>query len=802
MADAGVIRELFISLGYKTDDSARQRFTANVKEAGQQTDAFQKTLNEAATALNAVSAAFNTASGEPHRKYMEQSQRLLVRQKEVNQGFKDFGIFIISTATAFAAGVTEVAKRYEQLYYIVQRTGTQAGTIAGAGFGATQIGLQADTMTQMVNYLRTMTTLYPGYLDILKSMAGGIDIAPLLDRTKSIVEQRKAFQQLIENISKLSGPMQGQIAGMLGTTVEALQRLFANMPEFEKGTEDFDAMLKRIGGSQEEYGRQTVEFTRKFNTLWMNLFGDPQFGAGGIRQQIEREAMPLIGGFIDRLDQLIEKVQDFNTLHPGAALTEGIAAAAASYLGLASAIGAVTGNWGLLAAGLRGGAIGIALFEIYQHWDDITNLLKQTPEQWRKIGEDAGNALVDAILGVTSEEGGTVFQPLVDAANGVVPQMVEAGKKAVDGFMTGLREELSSTGAGKAFVDFPKWLRDLLATPIPGTGLPAQPGEPSAGAPLPPHLQTGGIVRADLHHGEAVLPAELTQRLMRAGTNEQDQGILWTLERIWEGLQNWWLGSGSYRPFVIARDDPTQSAQGNGGIPGYEPGTGRAHGVFGVGAPRRDPGGDVAPRPGGATVIGPMSEIPAGSTTVGDEFFNYGNIRVPGAGPGGPLTNPAGWRHFASMAEGLQAVAHLLSSYASKGYNTLSQMISRWAPSNENNTSLLISRAAKWMGVDPNTPLDLSNPQTMARAVAATIANEHGWSLPRGLGGFAGIERMLGGGQAMGMSAAPGGGRHVAVNQTNNVTIHTSEAAAGHRLALVHQRLSGDTLRSMKTALS
>ena len=154
------------------------------------------------------------------------------------------------------------------------------------------------------------------------------------------------------------------------------------------------------------------------------------------------------------------------------------------------------------------------------------------------------------------------------------------------------------------------------------------------------------------------------------------------------------------------------------------------------------------------------------------------------------------------MAEGLQAVAHLLSSYASKGYNTLSQMISRWAPSNENNTSLLISRAAKWMGVDPNTPLDLSNPQTMARAVAATIANEHGWSLPRGLGGFAGIERMLGGGQAMGMSAAPGGGRHVAVNQTNNVTIHTSEAAAGHRLALVHQRLSGDTLRSMKTALS
>lgn len=81
-------------------------------------------------------------------------------------------------------------------------------------------------------------------------------------------------------------------------------------------------------------------------------------------------------------------------------------------------------------------------------------------------------------------------------------------------------------------------------------------------------------------------------------------------------------------------------------------------------------------------------------------------------------------RVYPSMLDGLKGMrANLLSpTYAQNP--TVAAIISRWSPSNENDTSALIKNTAAMMGVDPNQPLNLNDPQTMKKLMMALTVNE------------------------------------------------------------------------------
>lgn len=81
-------------------------------------------------------------------------------------------------------------------------------------------------------------------------------------------------------------------------------------------------------------------------------------------------------------------------------------------------------------------------------------------------------------------------------------------------------------------------------------------------------------------------------------------------------------------------------------------------------------------------------------------------------------------RVYPNMLEGLKGMrANLLSpTYAQNP--TVAAIISRWSPSNENDTSALIRDTAAMMGVDPNQPLNLNDPQTMKRLMQAITTHE------------------------------------------------------------------------------
>lgn len=111
---------------------------------------------------------------------------------------------------------------------------------------------------------------------------------------------------------------------------------------------------------------------------------------------------------------------------------------------------------------------------------------------------------------------------------------------------------------------------------------------------------------------------------------------------------------------------------------------------------------------------------------------NFGGMRKVGvvAGP-----NAGGFQEFPTPEEGVAAISRQLDRYVSgattgKPLTTIRQIVSTWAPPNENPTDALIARASKVVGTDPDTPLNLADPNVKAKLIEATIRNEQGGKLP------------------------------------------------------------------------
>lgn len=92
---------------------------------------------------------------------------------------------------------------------------------------------------------------------------------------------------------------------------------------------------------------------------------------------------------------------------------------------------------------------------------------------------------------------------------------------------------------------------------------------------------------------------------------------------------------------------------------------------------------------------------------------NPGNLQ-----PGGQQAN------YGTPAEGILRASQNLDAYAAQGINTLSGIIGKWAPGAQSQP--YIADAAKRLGVDPNQPLDLKNPQVKGAVLDAIFTHENG----------------------------------------------------------------------------
>jgi hypothetical protein len=135
--------------------------------------------------------------------------------------------------------------------------------------------------------------------------------------------------------------------------------------------------------------------------------------------------------------------------------------------------------------------------------------------------------------------------------------------------------------------------------------------------------------------------------------------------------------------------------------------------------------------PGVATGATTPTERPT-SGPRGIRNHNPGNLRPSGDDWVGMVgvdkakdKSGAGYLVFDTPENGIRAMARQLMTYQSRGLVTPRQMITTYAPANENKTEAYIRNVSKALGVNPDTPVDMQNPQVAQALVTAMIKQEN-----------------------------------------------------------------------------
>ncbi len=158
---------------------------------------------------------------------------------------------------------------------------------------------------------------------------------------------------------------------------------------------------------------------------------------------------------------------------------------------------------------------------------------------------------------------------------------------------------------------------------------------------------------------------------------------------------------------------------------------------------------------------------------------NPGNLRPVGG---------SGFRHFGSIFEGTQALAHQLLLYGTRGWNTVASIISHWAPaSDHNNTAAYIAAVVRDIGGTAGQVRNLLDPDTLAKITAAIIKHE---------GDRLNVSGSL-------ISSASGAAlRSLTINHKTEITVHgTDPQATGKAVATEVGRVHGNTVRQTRGAI-
>lgn len=99
----------------------------------------------------------------------------------------------------------------------------------------------------------------------------------------------------------------------------------------------------------------------------------------------------------------------------------------------------------------------------------------------------------------------------------------------------------------------------------------------------------------------------------------------------------------------------------------------------------------------------------------------------------GEVPNPSDsdFEQFVSIRYGLRAAFCILRRYIRRyNRNTINKIIKAWAPPTENKTGQYVDHVSRWMGINPDTPIDFADKVTMCKLVAAMAKQETGQVIP------------------------------------------------------------------------
>lgn len=333
MADSSVITEFLVSLGFKLDETQARKFDDVLRGSRARSMEFDKTLADLGKQLGVVGDKFIQLADKPHREYMDATDKMSRRNALLTQNVKQLGLTAATTTATFVAGFAEIARQYQNLYYVQQRTGMSGNALAGLQYVGPQIGLGKDSLVQATEALATATR-NPGLQALLRSW--GI-----------------ANNDVIAFIGHLRGMppyLQDAYAQMFGISTGFMRNVLNNWDITQKAQEDFVNRAKAAGLDYNKVNRDAVEATRQLETIWSQL--------GMIATQGFEEAFPWVHKVELAMVDLLDTTIKWNASHPGAALAENLAAAVVSGTALLRILGLLPGMGAAAAAGRALGPVG------------------------------------------------------------------------------------------------------------------------------------------------------------------------------------------------------------------------------------------------------------------------------------------------------------------------------------------------------------------------------------------------------------------------------------------------------------
>jgi len=353
----------------------------------------------------------------------------------------------------------------------------------------------------------------------------------------------------------------------------------------------------------------------------------------------------------------------------------------------------------------------------------LWGLFKDTfGDKWGTVALVAMIAFRKTILGLVVRLGAAMasamFAPIIEAA----APAAAAVSAAFSAALAGLGAFGVGVGAGVAIDQFTPWggWMDSLMEKIFGnkTGIELSDKQKGRGR----HFQQGGIVNANLHHGEMVLPANISAGL-QGFFSGGGGSFVETSRRLLQSFLGWFAGDTSYKPQVDLSDTTLEKM-------GFHPNEQTASGAGG-GVPTTTTGG-AYPQ---VTPNGPPGPPASGGgqwfTGVGGPHeAEFGGFNFAGLKKGfGPDANK--FRMYPNEYAGAADAMRLLMSnlYTGGDANTVRKILYRWAPPGDQrgNFPELLRRAQEaFPGASIDAPLDLKNPETMLKLMDLMQRNEFG----------------------------------------------------------------------------
>ncbi|EDV0591748.1 lytic transglycosylase catalytic [Salmonella enterica subsp. enterica] len=574
------------------------------------------------------------------------------------------GLAVEGAALSVVAFTAKIASGLDNLYWASQRTGATVQGIQSIGYAVSQVGGSVDAARTSLESLSRFVRNNPGAEGFLNRL--GVQTR---DASGNMRDMAAIFTGVGQKLSSMPYYRANQYAQMLGIDENTLMAMRRGVGSFSG---QYSAMAKAIGFNADEAAKSSNRFMTSLR----------EFGAmaGLARDKIGSN---LAGGLAGSLDSLRRRILD-NFPKIEETLTKVIK----GVIWLANAFTRMA--WRLIqGAG--------SVIDWWKRLDDGSkNLLKifgALLVAWRLLNsaflKSPIGIITTLILAIgllyddyqTWKEGGNSlidwekWQPAIDKA-----------KDAMIWLRDHLLELKDSVGGWKTSLE-------LLATFIAGAWISKVTGAFArlAGIPMPPWLKGWMAYAAYLYDDReniadsAKSSLSYTKRII--GDTLAAIGIKTDIGR---------------RDVSEVREWPAWMDWLHGG-PGKVIRQGQSNGV----------------------VYGPniQPDIPGGGT-LADRNNNPGNIRPVGGN---------GFRFFESALQGWEAMKNQLMRYftgktTGRALQTIQDIVSTWAPAGDNNDPKKYAQdVAKWMGVSPNTVLNLANPETMA-ALMQSMARKEGYS--------------------------------------------------------------------------